>query len=74
LETDSQHCCRWVTPLDDGDDPVVYLVDPDDFTGETGTPHALSFTAYTEADVWDGHPCGTSGRDGALIPHCRARR
>lgn len=53
LETDSQYCCRWVTPLDGGDDPVVYLIDTDDFTGESRAPYVDSFTAYTEADVWD---------------------
>ena len=53
LETDNQRCCRWVTPLDAGDDPAVYLVDPEDFTGASRTVYAASFTAYTEADVWD---------------------
>lgn len=53
LETDSQYCCRWVTPLDGGDNPIVYLIDPDDVTGESRTPYADSFTAYTEAKVWD---------------------
>jgi hypothetical protein len=53
LETDSQYCCRWVTPLDGGDNPVIYLIDPDDFAGESRSPYADSFTAYTEADAWD---------------------
>jgi hypothetical protein len=48
-----QYCCRWVTPLGGGDDPVVYLIDTDDFTGESRAPYVDSFTAYTEADVWD---------------------
>lgn len=53
LETDSQHCCQWVTPLDGPDDPVVYLIDPDDFEGESRTPYADSFTTFTETAVWD---------------------
>jgi hypothetical protein len=53
LETDSQYCCQWVTPLDGGDNPVVYLIDPDDFAGDSRAPYADSFTAYTEANAWD---------------------
>jgi hypothetical protein len=53
LETDSQHCCRWVTTLGGGDDPIVYLIDPDDFAGVSRAPYADTFTAYTEATVWD---------------------
>lgn len=53
LETDSQHCCRWVTPLATGDNPAVYLIDPDDFASESLTPYADRFTAYTETAVWD---------------------
>jgi hypothetical protein len=53
LETDSQHCCEWVVALGDDDNPVVYLVDPDDFSCASRARYAESFTAYTEATVFD---------------------
>ena len=53
LETDSQYCCQLVTTLDEGDNPPVYVVDPDDFAGETRSRYAETFTTYTEAVVWD---------------------
>jgi hypothetical protein len=53
LETDSQYCCQMVAPLDDGDNPPVYVVDPDDFGGTTRSRYAENFTTYTEAVVWD---------------------
>jgi len=53
LETDSQYCCQLVATLDEGDNPPVYVVDPDDFAGTTRSRYADNFTTYTEAVVWD---------------------
>lgn len=53
LETDSQSCCQWVVSLDGGDDPLVYLISPDDYSGTSREPYADRFTAYTESAVWD---------------------
>jgi hypothetical protein len=57
LERDSQDCCAWVVPLDEGDDPPVYLVDPDADTDDaidaTRTRYVDRFTAYTRVKAWD---------------------
>lgn len=58
LETDSQRCCEWVVPLADGDNPVVHLIDPDDFACASRARYADSFTAYTEAAVFDSRIMG----------------
>ncbi|GAB3851771.1 hypothetical protein ACFPIJ_53475 [Dactylosporangium cerinum] len=54
LETDSQHCCRWVVPVEAAyGDPPVFLIDPDDDTCATRTRYAGSFSDYTFTAVWD---------------------
>lgn len=54
LETDSQHCCRWIVSSSPGDDdPPVYLVDPDDQACATRTRYADTFSAYAFSCVWD---------------------
>jgi hypothetical protein len=54
LETDSQHCCRWVTPLHAvDDDPPVYLVDPEDYACDSRTRFADRFSSYTLTCAWD---------------------
>src|SRR5688572_2884328 len=54
LETDSQHCCRWVTPWRTvEDDPPVYLIDPDDHSCESRSRYAEAFSAYVCAQAWD---------------------
>jgi hypothetical protein len=53
LETDSQYCCEWVVALGGGDNPVVHLVDTGDFSCTSPTRYANSFTAYTEAAIFD---------------------
>lgn len=58
LETDSQHCCEWVVALGNGDNPEVHLVDPDDFSCVSRARYADSFTAYTEATVFDTRVMG----------------
>jgi hypothetical protein len=54
LETDSQHCCQWVTSVNAvEDDPPVYLIDPDDYTCDTRTRYANEFSSYTFTCAWD---------------------
>ena len=54
LETDGQHCCRWVVPVTTGaTDPPVYLVDPDDDACTTRSRYAASFADYTYTAAWD---------------------
>jgi hypothetical protein len=62
LETDSQHCCRWVVTIAPGDDdPPVYLIDPDDDACATRSRYAATFSDYTftaswDATLWNGEP------------------
>jgi hypothetical protein len=54
LETDSQHCCQWVIRVRDaGDDPAVYLVDPDDYGCASRARYCESFSRYTFVRTWD---------------------
>jgi hypothetical protein len=54
LETDSQHCCQWVTSVHAvEDDPPVYLIDPDDYACGTRTRYADQFSSYTFTCAWD---------------------
>jgi hypothetical protein len=54
LETDSQHCCRWVTPWNSHeDDPPVYLIDPDDRSCQSRSRYAATFSTYVFAQAWD---------------------
>src|SRR5437773_738921 len=47
LETDSQHCCRWVVAVSAAyGDPPVYLIDPDDDAGVTRSRYAAMFSDY----------------------------
>ena len=54
LETDSQHCCRWVVATSTtNDDPPVYLIDPDDDACMTRTRYANTFSDYAFTCAWD---------------------
>lgn len=54
LETDSQHCCRWVVAVSaTDDDPPVYLIDPDDDACVTRSRYAATFSDYAFAHAWD---------------------
>lgn len=54
LETDSQHCCRWVVAVSaTDDDPPVYLIDQDDDACATRHRYAARFSEYAFTAVWD---------------------
>lgn len=54
LETDSQHCCRWVVEASSADDdPQVYLVDPDDDACTSGSRYVGTFSDYAFTAAWD---------------------
>jgi hypothetical protein len=54
LETDSQHCCRWVVVTSAAyGDPPVYLIDPDDDACATRSRYAASFSDYAFTAAWD---------------------
>jgi hypothetical protein len=54
LETDSEHCCRWVVPVSAAHgDPPVYLIDPDDDACVTRSRYAATFSDYAVAAAWD---------------------
>lgn len=54
LETDSQHCCRWVAAISAAyGDPPVYLIDPDDDACATRSRYASSFSDYAFTAAWD---------------------
>ncbi|MFF5234961.1 hypothetical protein [Dactylosporangium sp. NPDC000521] len=54
LETDGQHCCRWVVEVEAAyGDPPVYLVDPDDDACTTRSRYAAAFSDYAFAQAWD---------------------
>ncbi|GHJ49121.1 hypothetical protein Cs7R123_64630 [Catellatospora sp. TT07R-123] len=53
LETDCQDCCDWFVRVDEGDDPPVYLLDPEDGTGESRLEYAARFSDYALVRVWE---------------------
>lgn len=54
LETDSQHCCRWVVAISAAyGDPPVYLIEPDDDTCATRSRYADTFSEYAFTAAWD---------------------
>ncbi|BBH70660.1 hypothetical protein ACTI_73450 [Actinoplanes sp. OR16] len=53
IDEDGQGCCAFVVAVDEGDDPPVYLIGPDDTAAESRSLHARSFTEYALATVWD---------------------
>jgi hypothetical protein len=53
VDRDSQDCCAFITPVDEGDDPPVYRIAPDDAEGTTRSVFARSFRAYALTMVWD---------------------
>jgi hypothetical protein len=54
LETDSQHCCRWVVGVSAVyGDPPVYLINPDDDTCASRSRYAGTFSDYAFTAAWD---------------------
>ncbi|WP_154937110.1 hypothetical protein [Micromonospora palomenae] len=54
LETDSQHCCRWVVGISaTHSNPPVYLIDPDDDACASRSCYAGTFSDYTFTAAWD---------------------
>ncbi|MBF9134983.1 SMI1/KNR4 family protein [Plantactinospora sp. S1510] len=54
LETDTQHCCRWVVAVSAAHgDPPVYLIDPNDDTCTTRSRYAATFSDYAFTASWD---------------------
>ncbi|MGI5184405.1 hypothetical protein ACQEVZ_49945 [Dactylosporangium sp. CA-152071] len=54
LETELQHCCRWVVAVEAAyGDPPVYLVGPDDDACVTRSRYAAAFSEYVFAAAWD---------------------
>lgn len=54
LETDSQHCCRWVVETSAAHgNPPVYLIDPDDDACVSRSRYAGTFSDYAFTAAWD---------------------
>jgi hypothetical protein len=54
LETDSQHCCRWIVAVAAAyNDPPVYLIDTDDDACTTRRRYADTFSDYAFTAAWD---------------------
>lgn len=53
VDRDSQNCCAFTVHVDEGDDPPVYLVAPDDTTGGSRRVYAERYTTFTRIMAWD---------------------